>query len=304
MLSRFLMIIRSVLCPVDFSEASRTALHAAVRVARQFKASVHVLFVEDPLLASAAAISAPAATDLNEELKQFVAETPDLDPPAEPVLHVTTGQPADEIIQFAEREHIDIIVVGAHGLTGVRKAFFGSTTARVLKRATMSLLVVPASASADKGRNLAGLGSILVLTDFGSAAACAAAAAASLAALVGARLLLVHVLRPVSVPTSWTSRAAAALESREAEAHRQMCRAMAPLEQYGPVESAIVRGNIAESATALVGTHHAGLIVMGLDTEAHGSRPGSTAYAVISSAPVPVLVIPATESASATSLPT
>jgi hypothetical protein len=119
-----------------------------------------------------------------------------------------------------------------------------------------------------------------------------------LAATVGARLVLVHVLRPVPAPTSWTSRAAAAMNHREAEAHRQMCRAMAPLEKYGPVESAIVQGNIAESVAELAGSHRSGLVVIGLDTEAHGSRPGSTAYAVISSSPAPVLVLPAMASES------
>jgi nucleotide-binding universal stress UspA family protein len=110
---------------------------------------------------------------------------------------------------------------------------------------------------------------------------------------LGARLVLVHVLPPVSAPASWTLRAAAAMECRATEAHRRMCRAMAPLEKYGPVESVIVQGNIAESVADLARTHHSGLIVMGLDVEAHGSRPGSTAYAVISTTPVPVLVVPA-----------
>ena len=216
------MVIRSVLCPVDFSEASRTALQAAVRVARQFKASLHVLFVEDPLLASAAAISAPATTDLKEELKQFVAATPELDPPVESTLHVTTGQPAEEIVRFADREHVDAIVMGTHGLTGIKKAFFGSTTARVLKRSTMALLMIPASEDANKGRNLAGLGSILVLTDFGAAAGNAAEFAAQFAESVGARLVLVHVMPAVSVPASWSARAQAAIEHRTAVAHRQM----------------------------------------------------------------------------------
>ena len=285
------MVIRSVLCPVDFSEASRAALHAAVRVARQFSASLHVLFVEDPLLASAAA--SPGVTDLKEELKQFVAGTPDLDPPAEPTLHVTAGQPADEIVRFAEREQIDTIVMGTHGLTGVRKAFFGSTTARVLKRSTTALWMVPASADADKGRNLAGLGSILVLTDFGPAAGSAAEFAARFAELVGARLVLVHVLPAVSAPASWNARAQAAMECRKAEAHKRMCGAMYPLEKYGPAESIIVEGNIAERVADLARTHHSGLIVMSLDSEARGTRPGSTAYAVICSTPVPVLAVPA-----------
>jgi nucleotide-binding universal stress UspA family protein len=293
---------RSVLCPVDFSDVSRTALHAAVQVTREFKARLHVLFVEDPLL-SAAAVMAPAAPGLKDELAQFVAGTPDLDPSVQAELHVTAGRPAGEILRFAEHEHIDAIVIGAHGLSGIRKAFFGSTTARVLKRSTIPLMVVPASAVADKGHNLAGLGAILVLTDFGLAATCAARAAASLAAGVGARLVLVHVLKPMSVPASWASRAAAALTRREDEAHRQMCCAMAPLEKYGPVESVIVRGNVAGSVAALVATRHSGLVVMGLDTDASESRPGSTAYAVIASAPVPVLVVPAMQAAIAASAP-
>jgi hypothetical protein len=71
-----------------------------------------------------------------------------------------------------------------------------------------------------------------------------------------------------------------------------MCDAMAPLEKYGPVESVIVRGNIAERVEELVQTNHAGLIVMGLDRDAHGSRPGSTAYSMICRATVPVLTMP------------
>jgi hypothetical protein len=47
--------MRSILCPVDFSDASRTALDVAARFVRQFKAGLHVLFVQDPLLAPAAA---------------------------------------------------------------------------------------------------------------------------------------------------------------------------------------------------------------------------------------------------------
>jgi nucleotide-binding universal stress UspA family protein len=68
---------------------------------------------------------------------------------------------------------------------------------------------------------------------------------------------------------------------------------MCPLEKYGPVESVIVQGNIAECVAELARTHHSGLIVMGLDSEATGARPGSTAYAVICSTPVPVLAVPA-----------
>jgi nucleotide-binding universal stress UspA family protein len=284
-------MMRSVLCPIDFSDGSRTALHVAGRFARQFKAALHVLFVEGRLVATAAALGATSSPDLKEELKRFVADTPGLDLPVDPTLHVVMGHPAEEIVAFAEREQVGAIVIGTHGLTGVQKAFFGSTTARVLRRATTPLVVVPPMGNG--ARDLAGLGSILVLTDFGSAAAHAASAAARLAEIVGARLVLVHVAPPISLPASWRSRGELAAERQEAEAHRCMCDAMAPLEKYGPVESVIVGGNIAERVEELVHTNHAGLIVMGLDRDAHGSRPGSTAYSVICRATVPVLTMPA-----------
>jgi nucleotide-binding universal stress UspA family protein len=286
--------IGSVLCPVDFSEASRMALREAVRVVRQFKASLHVVFVEDSLLASMAVvgIGSPALPDLKEELQQFIHDTADLDVPADPALHVLTGHPAEEIVRLADREHADVIVIGTHGLTGERKAFFGSTTARVLRRARIPLLIVPATDGSNKARDLAGLGSVLVLCDFGASAPCAAATGARLAEAVGARLVLVHVMPPVAAPASWSARVEAAMEQRTADAHQRICGAMSPLEQHGPVESVIVQGNIATRVAELAQAHHAGLIVIGLETDTHGPLPGSTAYAVICSASVPVLTVP------------
>jgi len=287
------MQIRSILCPLDFSEASRAALRAAARFASQFSATVHVVFVEDPLLAQVEH-GASACPRLLDELSQFIASTVDLDLPAEPKLHVVTGEPGPEIVALAKREGVDLIVMGAHGLTGVRKAFFGSTTARVLKRATVPLLVVPASTDVDQARNLEGLGSILVLSDFGPAASTAAALAAGFAHAIGARLVLVHVMPHVSMPLSWRFRAEAAIEEHAAQVHQQMCHAMALLEGYGLVESVIVQGNIAECVAELARSRRAGLIVMGLERTESGPRPGSTAYPVICSAPVPVLAVPAT----------
>lgn len=287
------MIIHSVLCPVDFSETSRTALHTAARVVRHFGATLHVLFVEDPLLASTALLGAPVPSELMEELRTFVNATPDLDLPREPALHVVTGAAAEAIVQFATQEQIELIVMGTHGRTGVRDTFFGSTTARVLKRTVTPLLMVPGPDGPDRSRNLEGLGAILVLVDFQPAAAEAADVAARFASLVGASLVLVHVTPAVTAPVGWTSRVRAGMDSRTAAAHRCMCRAMAPLQKYGPVESVIVEGSVAGAAAALARSRHAGLIVMGLEGDALGSRPGSTAYGVISAAPVPVLAIPA-----------
>jgi nucleotide-binding universal stress UspA family protein len=285
------VLTRSVLCPVDFSEGSRTALVAAAGFVRQCGGVLHVLFVEHPLLA-AAERDAAFESELRGELGRFVAETPGPDL-QQPVLHVLTGDPADAIVALADRERVDAVVMGTHGLTGVRKAFLGSTTARVLRRTRRPVVVVPASGWHREARDLSGLGSILVLTDFGPAATGASMAAARLAQAVGARLVLAHVLPSLPAPASWGSRAAAVVDRCTADANRLMSDAITPLKQYGPVESVIVQGNIAERAAELAHSCQAGLVAVGLDSDARGSHPGSTAYAVICRAPVAVLAVAA-----------
>jgi nucleotide-binding universal stress UspA family protein len=250
-----------------------------------------MLFVEDPLLAQAEHIVSPSP-DLAGELRAFLAGTGDLDLPREPQLHLTIGEPDVEIVACATRERVDLIVMGAHGLTGVRKAYFGSTTARVLRRTTVPLLVVPGTVDVGKARDLEGLGAILALSDFGPAASAAADVAADVAHAIRVPLVVVHVMPSVSVPQSWRPRAIAAMQRRSAAAHEAMCREMTRLERRGPLESAIVDGSIAEGVAELARARHAGLIVLGLERTDTGRRPGSTAYPVICAAPVPVLAVP------------
>ena len=67
----------SVICPVDFSDASRGALRYAAVVANHLKAELTVLTVTDPLLREAAELSSsiehlPEA--INKELRRFVTQ--------------------------------------------------------------------------------------------------------------------------------------------------------------------------------------------------------------------------------------
>ena len=67
--------VRHVLCPVDFSDASRAALRQAAAVAEYFGARLTVLTVDDPLLAQVAAHADLALPDETEqELRRFCAD--------------------------------------------------------------------------------------------------------------------------------------------------------------------------------------------------------------------------------------
>src|SRR6188474_2856627 len=114
------MVLRSILCPVDFSEPSRGALRFAATIAERFYAGLTVATVDDRLLSSAAeTVDAPATnkTQASEELEQFVKETflyrrPVL---ARLRLEVAIGTPGREIQRVAKNERADLIVMSTHG---------------------------------------------------------------------------------------------------------------------------------------------------------------------------------------------
>lgn len=57
-------------------------------------------------------------------------------------IELLSGYPASEIKAYAEREQIDLIVMGSHGLTGLAHVLFGSTADRVVRKAPCSVFTV------------------------------------------------------------------------------------------------------------------------------------------------------------------
>ena len=53
------------------------------------------------------------------------------------------GDPKRLVIEYAEEEDVDGIVVGAHGRYGVERPLFGSVADTVVRRATVPVIVVP-----------------------------------------------------------------------------------------------------------------------------------------------------------------
>lgn len=55
---------------------------------------------------------------------------------------ILVGIPVDEIINYAELNHVDLIVLGTHGRTDLRHLIMGSTSENVVKRAPCPVLTV------------------------------------------------------------------------------------------------------------------------------------------------------------------
>ena len=57
-------------------------------------------------------------------------------------MSLRTGHPPDEILAAADELEVDLVVMGSHGLTGLRKFLLGSVSDHVLGAASCSVLIV------------------------------------------------------------------------------------------------------------------------------------------------------------------
>lgn len=136
--------MRKILCPVDFSEISRKALNAAMELADAFSAKLNVIYVSPDYLIrkmrieeekekAAKALRERAEDKLDDFLRGFILKETG---------RVEEGEPASGIVSFAEREDVDLIVMGARGLGFIQGMLIGSVTDAVLKSSPCPVFVI------------------------------------------------------------------------------------------------------------------------------------------------------------------
>jgi nucleotide-binding universal stress UspA family protein len=62
------------------------------------------------------------------------------------------GEPADELVAFAEQQHADMIATGAHGRSAIGRLVLGSVSTKVVRSAPCAVLVAPARPAAAEER--------------------------------------------------------------------------------------------------------------------------------------------------------
>jgi nucleotide-binding universal stress UspA family protein len=134
---------RTILAPVDFSDASRASLHCAVRLAAQWTATLHVMHAIEPLLAAAASTQQlDLEGDTREELRCFWKRRHQTVPGRLSTTPSAAGAAAT-ICDVADTLDADVIVVGTRGLSGLNRLVMGTTVEHVIRRARRSVLTVP-----------------------------------------------------------------------------------------------------------------------------------------------------------------
>lgn len=135
------MDIKTILFPTDFSHTGDAALAMATALARDSGAKLLIVHVEEPPVAYGGGemyygVPEPATEDLRRMLHEVTPTDPDV-----PYEHrLISGEPAAAISRLAESEHVDLIVLGTHGRTGLTRLLMGSVAEAVVRRAHCPVL--------------------------------------------------------------------------------------------------------------------------------------------------------------------
>jgi nucleotide-binding universal stress UspA family protein len=290
----------SILCPIDYSDASAGALRYAAAIADHFVTRLIVLTVEDPLLTAAMDLGTGThwTRDLSErEVSKFVSNTfgEDAATLAMCEYDVAVGKPPVEILRVARERSGDLIVMSSHGLTGARKLFFGSTTERVLRETTVPVLVTPpgnpGTIHLEDATHL--LRRIVVPVDLSPASLYQTQIARGLAEALNLPLVLVHVIEPVKSRVLARLNLTGLDSDRISVAEEHLDELVAAIPRHLQPEGLIVFGNPAEEAAKVVRDRQAGLVVMGLHgVPPLGPRMGSVTYRMLCLMPTLVLALP------------
>jgi len=137
--------LRRVLVAYDFSDYAELALSSALSFAQEYQSELHLLHV---LPSSSLEESEISWSPLGRE-SAYHKTARRLQRAIPPEAHlwcdikhaVSEGQPYREILNYAEKNNIDLICLGAHGAGFGMRALFGSNVDRVLRQAPCPVLV-------------------------------------------------------------------------------------------------------------------------------------------------------------------
>jgi universal stress protein A len=144
---------RVILVPIDFSEHSKRTIEYAVRFAARYNAHIRILYVFqipdyavtkyehrhqgcEELINQVDRAEEEAQENLNALENQLLSKG------VNAKAYLRVGYPFEEIVLMASDPEIDLVIIGSHGRTGIKRLLVGSTAERVVEHAPCPVLVV------------------------------------------------------------------------------------------------------------------------------------------------------------------
>lgn len=270
--------VDAILVARDFSPVSRRASRMGLGLAAKMRASLHVLHV----------FETKKKAHPTQDLDVMRGELAESGFSSEQSLTAVPILPAEQqgsavaptILQYAEEEDVDLIVLGTHGRGGMKRVFIGSVAETVVRRADRAVLTVRGEAGEDAAAP-GGIDRILAPVDFSERATEATRVAMEWAELYDAQTDLLHVLEDdQDVPS--------------ARARSQLVDFAKDRSRFDvPINLHVERGNAGDVIAHFANTRETGLVVMATRGRTGFKRSvlGSVTETVVRNTICPVLTI-------------
>ncbi|HEX5168516.1 MAG TPA: universal stress protein [Cyclobacteriaceae bacterium] len=148
--------MKKILVLTDFSACATAAANAAIKIARKAQAEIYFIHFHESVTVSGH-VHVPAINPesgeqkelmgaLKNALQTLVIEADHAGVKATPIL---VTNPDETPKQYIESLHADLIVMGSHGVKGIKEIFVGSNTQRVIRQTNIPVLVVKKTVLSD-----------------------------------------------------------------------------------------------------------------------------------------------------------
>lgn len=288
--------VQNILVPTDFSTGSEKALLFAATIARNHRSRLTILHIVPPLLPPLLGVLPPvpprseALRAARDQMKQFEADLrlKGVLREIESDTAIKRGEPWKVISRILRSQGTDLIVMGTHGPTGLKKLILGSFAEVVFRKAPCPVLTVgpriPDQAVAESPQR------ILFPTDGSYVSKTAEPYAFQLGRAAGAELTLLGVVHSsfASSGRLATVRVKQAKESLRATGLYGVWR-----EGGAPPKLLVEEGSKVASILRAADATDADVIIMAISGEDANPEmfTWDDAYQVVCSAPCPVLTV-------------
>ena len=143
-----IQILKQILIATDGSESAEKAASFGIEIARLSGAKIYAVYVIDTTPYYSIPLDQLWPKDIYEQFEKIGHEiTADVEETTkaaglEAESIVLKGDPAERILNFAEEQNVDLIVVGAHGISKFERLVIGSVSEKIVRHAKIPVLVV------------------------------------------------------------------------------------------------------------------------------------------------------------------
>jgi nucleotide-binding universal stress UspA family protein len=281
-----------ILCPFDGSDGANEVLHHVGQLAHWAGATVHLLFVADTNRDSVTVVE-------NEVVDTLVQEGQDVVESGAETLRnlgvdhetdVVQGNPAETIVDYADRYGHDLVVMPTRGQEGLSRYLGGSVSEKVVRLSPVPVLTTRMQSDEEFTFPYE---DVLVPTDGSDAATRAVRHGLSLAGALDATVHALSVVEDTALGLDVRSTVASEKSERAATAAVEAVADLASEYDVDEVETHVEHGSPVEVIRETIDAVGAHAVVMGTTGRRGTDRIllGSVAEKTVRTAPVPVITV-------------